>query len=65
MYDELIREMQRKKITGYKLAQLTNISKPDIYSALKGKKPFYPAWRRRIAAALNVPENKIFPDPIE
>lgn len=60
MYQILRARLNEKGITVYRLAQLTGIAAPDLYTALGGKKPLYPGWRRRIAEALEVPEEFLF-----
>lgn len=65
MYEELKKEMERKKMCAMKLAGKAGISPSDLYQALKGKKPFFPAWRKRIAEVLQVPESDIFPESEE
>ena len=47
--DEIIFEMN---ISRNCLALEAKISPGDLYSALSGKRPFYPSWRKRIADAL-------------
>lgn len=59
MYDKLKKEMSKKGITGYRLAQLTGMNANTIYTALKWGRMF-PAWRKRIADALGEPEEELF-----
>lgn len=61
MYDTLKKEMKEQGVTTYRLAKNTNIVPSDLYAAFKGHKDFYPHWRRRIAEALNKPEETLFP----
>lgn len=60
MYEKLKTVMVQQRISGNKLALKANISPADFYSAIKGNKPFYPAWRKRIADALGVKESEVF-----
>ena len=53
MYQKLVEKMRQKNITTHKLAKLSNITPQDLYSALSGKKPFFPNWRKRVAEALD------------
>lgn len=38
------------------------INPADFYQAVNGKKPFFPAWRKRLADALDVTESELFSD---
>ena len=62
MYDELKEVMQETNISTHKLAKLSNITPQDLYSALSGKKPFFPNWRKRVAEALDSTVEEIFED---
>ena len=62
MYDELKEVMKEKNISTHKLAKLSNITPQDLYSALSGKKPFFPNWRKRVAEALDSTVEEIFED---
>jgi hypothetical protein len=39
-----------------------NIQSGDFYSAVNGKRPFFPGWRRRIADVLGMSETELFPE---
>ena len=54
-----------RNITRNRLAKDADIAPSDLYSAIKGNKPFYPAWRKRIANALGMDENDVFPEHAE
>ena len=60
MYDELKEVMKEKNISTHKLAKLSNITPQDLYSALSGKKPFFPNWRKRVAEALDSTVEELF-----
>lgn len=60
MFENLYDILNSRHITVNKLAKLSSIASSDLYCALKGHKPLYPNWRRRIAAALEVPEEELF-----
>lgn len=60
MYDKLNRVMLERGITRYRLSKMAKISTQDLYSALGGKKPLYPNWKKRIAQALEIPEEELF-----
>lgn len=62
MFETLKDEMKRRDLSGYALAKLANISSQDFYTAIHGKKPFYPGWRKRIAEALEMSEKELFPE---
>lgn len=60
MYENLHLILRERKITINKLSLESGIAPPDLYSALSGKKPLYPGWRKRIAEFLKLSEDEIF-----
>lgn len=60
MYERLREVIAEKGITTNKLARMTNIASQDLYNAYSGKKRIYPNWKKRIAEALDVPEEELF-----
>ena len=60
MYQKLVEKMRQKHITTHKLAKLSNITPQDLYSALSGKKPFFPNWRKRVAEAIDSTVEELF-----
>lgn len=60
MYTKLKKTLAEQGITIYRLAKLSKISTQDLYTALKGKKPMYPNWKKRIAEALNTDVESLF-----
>ena len=58
---EILKERGLSKL---QLARKSEIAPSDLYHAMNGKKPFYPAWRKRIADYLQMDESKLF-DAIE
>lgn len=61
MIEKLKQAMSEKHISGYKLSQMTGISSSDIYQALKGTKPMFKGWKVRIADALEMSVDELFP----
>lgn len=62
MFDKLKEEMARRNKRAYTLAKEADITPSDLYSALKGDRPFYPNWRKRIANALDTTVEQLFDD---
>lgn len=63
MNKKIIEEiLKEQKLTKMKVAMLAGIPPSDFYQALNGKKPFFPKWRKQLANALCVPEEKLFPE---
>ena len=60
MYTKLKKTLAEQGITIYRLAKLSKISTQDLYTALKGKKPMYPNWKKRIAEALHTDVESLF-----
>ena len=65
MFEELNKEMAKQHIKPFSLAKQADINPSDLYSALHGQRPMFPNWRKRIAIALDVPEEDIFPKEVE
>lgn len=61
-YEKLRAEMNRQHIKAFTLAKKADINPSDLYSALNGNRPVFPAWRKRIAAALGAEEEDLFDD---
>lgn len=62
MFDILQAEMKKQNIKAYTLAKRADITPQDLYAALKGDKPMFPNWKKRIAAVLGKPEEALFPE---
>ncbi|MGI6588033.1 MAG: hypothetical protein ACOX2N_04480 [Peptococcia bacterium] len=60
MYLEKI--LAEKGISKNAIAMKARIQPSDFYQAINGKRPFFPAWRRRIANTLGMPEEAVFPE---
>ena len=60
MYNKIIKLSQEKGISINQLALLSRITPSDLYSALSGKKPFFPNWRKRVAEALDSTVEELF-----
>ncbi len=65
MHEKLKSVMKEKHITGYKLSQLTGIAISDVYCALRGDKKMYNGWKQRIADALEMSVDELFPEEAE
>ena len=58
----LLKILEERKISKLQLALNTKIAPSDLYSAINGHKPFYPAWRKRISKYLHINEAVLFSD---
>lgn len=54
--------MQQKGITPYEMQFAAKITQGDMSKILNGRKKCYPAWRKRIAKVLKMPEYIVFPE---
>ena len=54
--------MRQKKISQNKLSQMAKIPSSNMSLLVNGKSPIYPGWRRRIAKALDMSEEALFPE---
>lgn len=62
MYETLKHELKRRSISVNQLSFMSRIASSDLYTALSGKKPLFPVWRKRIAEALEIPVEDLFPN---
>lgn len=62
MFEKLKKEIALRNITRNKLAVMSDIVPSDLYAALLGRKPLYPGWKKRIAEALDMSVEELFPD---
>lgn len=62
MYEELKNVIAQSGKSRYRVAIDSGISPSDFYSALKGDRKLFPKWRKRISAALGIPEEELFPE---
>jgi predicted transcriptional regulator len=54
--------LKEKRISGMQIAMKAGVAPSDFYQAMNGKKPFFPAWRKRLSEALDMPESECFPE---
>lgn len=57
--------LKDRGISMLQAAMKAEISPSDFYQAVNGKKPFFPAWRKRLSETLDVPEKVLFPEYFE
>lgn len=57
--------LKKKGLSKNRAAMMAQISPSDLYQAINGKKPFFPAWRKRLSEVLQVPEDELFPEYAE
>lgn len=63
MQNNTLREVRiSKNKTILEISRITAISPSDLSQVELGKRPCFPSWRKRISAALNVPEAELFPE---
>lgn len=57
---DLLEILKQQKISKMQLALNARITPSDLYQALNGKKPFFPAWKKRIADFLDIDIEELF-----
>jgi len=62
---ELAEILYRKRISQAKLARMAEMNPTDVNAMIHERRPAFPGWRKRIAAALNMPETEVFPEAKE
>ena len=60
--DRVKEACNERNISVSNLLMIANIQSGDFYQALAGKRTFFPAWRKRIAEALQMQEEDLFPE---
>lgn len=60
--DRIKQACKEKDIPLTKMLMKAGIQTGDFYQAVNGKRPFFPAWRKRIAETLHLSEDQIFPE---
>ena len=62
MYETLLKTIEERDITKYRLAKLSNVPLSDLYAIFKGKRSLFPSWRVRICEALEMDDRELFPE---
>ena len=65
MNQKLIKELKSRSMSVNRLSFICKIASSDLYSALSGKKPLYPGWKKRIADALEMSVEELFTEEEE
>lgn len=60
MYEHIKMLLKERGLSKLQLAMKAGINPSDLYQALSGNKPMYPAYRRKLSEALGVPEAELF-----
>ena len=60
--DMVLSVMSERGISIRQCAKDIGIGRPDLSSALNGRKPMYPKYRRLLSAYLGIDEEVLFPD---
>lgn len=60
--NNLKRFMKEKEVSGFELFRRTNIAPSTISGIVNNRILPFPGWKKRISAALDIPESEIFPD---
>lgn len=61
-YETFRNELRARGLSVCKVGLMCNINPSGLYTALNGRSDFWPGWRRRIAEALEMDENALFPE---
>lgn len=62
MYETLNAILAERNISKAKISRQADIASSDFYQMLAGKRPAFPAWRKRLAKALGIDESILFPE---
>jgi len=58
--NKLSEVLQERRMSKLQLAIGAGVNPSDLYSAMSGKKPFYPSWKKRISIFLDIKESELF-----
>lgn len=61
-FDKLRAEIDKRNMTINKLARLSDITSQSLYAAMNGDVKFWPGWKNRIADALEMDVDDLFPE---
>lgn len=59
--EKLKQEIKDRGITVNQLSMLTKITASGLYAAVNGRTPMWPGWKNRIADALEMDVDDLFP----
>lgn len=62
MYETVRNRIIEKYGSINKLSKIIGMEPQDLYSAFNGKRPFFPKWKKRVAEALDMDVNELFPE---
>ena len=60
--NNLVLEMKKRGLSANRLGLEAKINPSNLCQAIKGKIPFYPSWRRKLAEYFKMSEDKLFPE---
>lgn len=61
-FPKVEKALNDKNWTRNHLSVKAGISASEIYTALAGQRPMFPGYRKKISAALGIPEEELFPE---
>lgn len=61
-FNMVVNVMRERGISIRQCAKAIGIGRPDLSSALNGRKPMYPKYRQLLSEYLNIDEALLFPD---
>lgn len=64
-FGTLRQELQQREISVNKLALMSGIASSSLYAAMAGNVRFWPGWKKKIAAALEMEVRELFPEEEE
>lgn len=65
MSNNIRQELKKNGLSQNWLSQIAKIPASNLSLIINGKSAACPAWRKRIADALHIPENELFPEANE
>ena len=63
--EKILNALRERGMSKLALAKAAGITPSDFYTAMNGKKPFYPKYRRAVAEYLGVDESDLFSEEAE
>lgn len=61
-YKKLLEEMERQRLSTRQLAIKAGIVPQSLYGAIHGRVEFWPGWKKRVADAMSVDVDELFPE---
>ncbi len=64
-FTKLLKVLEERKMSKTQLAMKAGVIPSHLYNAINGKEPFYPKYKKAIAAYLQIDERELFGNEVQ